>query len=180
MKFWTVHFHDGDFFAFKGEKAVRRCSSCGQILDKWDLSHEDLTLDRVRGEVSASYDGLMVVGERFRCEYESSGWEGLEFRSTGSPEWSWIRSPRRVCVDTVRRKTRLLEKCESCGIFGQVAGATPPFVKESVESNSFVWTDVEFGSGDEKHPLLLCGDAIGESLRRSKFKGLDIESYSAS
>ena len=36
-------------------------------------------------------------------------------------------------------------------------------------------TDLEFGSGDEKCPVLLCGDGAATILRKASFRGLDLE-----
>lgn len=38
-----------------------------------------------------------------------------------------------------------------------------------------VRTDVEFGSGDEKTPLLLVGVRLGQELRAARLKGLELE-----
>lgn len=44
----------------------------------------------------------------------------------------------------------------------------------SVPAKGFVRTDLEFGSGDEKTPLVLCGDEAANELRRVKLRGVDL------
>jgi hypothetical protein len=41
----------------------------------------------------------------------------------------------------------------------------------------FVRTDLEFGSLDEKHPLILCGVEAARVLRESQLKGVDLYEF---
>ena len=77
--------------------------------------------------------------------------------------------------------TRFEDKCSSCGIYAAVAGATPAFLRanEVVGSDEFVRTDIEFGSGDEQHPLIICGERAAEILREAALKGIELAALKA-
>ena len=157
---------------------VQRCPACGEMLNKWDVPLTDLRLKRRRSDISATYDGVKTVSQRFRDVCETEGLTGLRFISLPKDKAFYaIRPIRAVRFDAVRRQTEFLNRCDVCGRYRSVVGATPVCLKagESIHPKEFVWTDLEFASGDEKHPLLLCGVEAGQILKRAKLRGLDIE-----
>jgi hypothetical protein len=89
--------------------------------------------------------------------------------------FSALFATRRIAFDSVSRQTKFEKQCSQCGQSEAVAGATPAFLCPPVDvaRTEFVWTDVEFGSGDEKRPLLICGDVAGTTIRRAQLIGLD-------
>lgn len=74
------------------------------------------------------------------------------------------------------RKTQFEKRCPDCGTYEEVAGATPAFLKAGavVPANGFARTDLEFGSGDEKMPLVLCGDEAAHVLKGQRLRGLRV------
>ncbi len=154
-----------------------RCPVCGELLDKW---HEPLTGLRLRKrklDISCTYDGVTVASERFKQAYEEAQLSGLEFRQLpDDPEFFAIQAVRSVPFDAERRKTRFENKCLECGRFESVVGAHPVCLQPGakIEPNEFVRTDLEFATGDEKHPLLLCGVEAAAALEQSKLKKLDL------
>ena len=43
-----------------------------------------------------------------------------------------------------------------------------------IDEREFVCTDLAFGSGDEKHPLLICGGVAANSLSVARLRGIDL------
>jgi hypothetical protein len=81
-----------------------------------------------------------------------------------------------VTFDCERRRTRLKEFCEACGLYGIVAGVSPAFVKTLPEGQAWIArTDILFGSYNEHHPLIAVSDSIAQALRRGRFSGLNLE-----
>ncbi|HRI68290.1 MAG TPA: hypothetical protein PK156_28870 [Polyangium sp.] len=127
-------------------------------------------------DISGSYDGVDVASRRFKDLYERSGMTGLQFKELGDDAFA-IRATNVVAFDAVRRGTKFEKKCDACGIYESVTGATPVYLLpgEVVPDMGFARTDLEFASGDEKHPLLLCGEGVAKILWAAKLKGIVLQ-----
>jgi hypothetical protein len=53
---------------------------------------------------------------------------------------------------------------------------TPVYLMEGqlVPERGFARTDLEFGTGDEKSPAILCGSTAGQILRGAKLRGIHL------
>lgn len=82
-----------------------------------------------------------------------------------------------VIFDAAIRNTRFKGKCVHCGQYDEVIGADPIVLVEGtvIPPKSFVRTDIEFGTHDEKCPLILCGIEAGRMLQRKRFAGLTLD-----
>jgi hypothetical protein len=168
--------HDNGSYAFF-ERDVPRCA-CGLYDDKWNQMPLDFRLSNRSLDVSATYDGVKVVSERVRQIYIREGWSGLEFRALSlEPGFFQVISTVIVAFDVLKRKTRFLDRCTICTRFRSVSGATPVFLKERdpIPKCGFVRSDIEFGTGPEMHPLIMCGVEVGKVLKTARLKGLDLE-----
>jgi len=176
--YWFSESDNGLYF-FYGRADVKRCPACEELLAKWD---EDLTVAlnvipihrrKRRYDISSSYDGVSVVSRRFKELYDRTALTGLRFSDLGDDAFA-ICATEVVQFDTQRRGTRLEKKCDVCGRYESVVGATPPCLLPGrvVSPLSFARTDLEFGSADEKSPLLLCGDDVAQILWAAKLKGV--------
>lgn len=175
MKLHVVHGYHNDLYAFYGRTDVPRCSACGGLIDKWNIKLLQIEVPvSLRKDVSMTYDGVTIVSARFVQVVTENMLRGLQFHAIGGG-FSVLLATRRVTFDSVSRSTKFENKCSECGQYMAVAGASPAFLYPpvAIAPDEFVWTDVEFGSGDEKRPLLICGDAAGTVLRRARLKGLD-------
>lgn len=170
--------NDLDFWGDRHD--VNRCTVCAALLDKWK---EDLSRVPIRRapkyDVSSSISGVYVVTKRFRACVEDNALTGLEFTPLQAGLFS-IRPKVSVPFDAARRGTRFLKQCQVCGQYESVVGARPVFLTANaiVPARGFVRTDLEFGSFDEKHPLVLCGGEATEVLRGANLKGLTLSSNS--
>jgi len=161
---------------------LQRCDACGELLSKWSEPLNGLVVKKRSLDVSSTYDGVMIVSSRFRSLYESAGLIGLVFEDLPSDSGFFaIRAARSVEYDAERRGTRFVKQCEQCGTYESVVGATPVYLKgnATVGTNEFVRTDLEFGSEDEKSPLLLCGESAATELQNGNLKGLELERIEA-
>ncbi|MBX3434362.1 MAG: hypothetical protein KF847_13650 [Pirellulales bacterium] len=157
---------------------LRRCESCGELLDKWNESLAGLVVKKRKLDIGCTYDGVTVVSERFKAAYDAAGLSGLTFRQLpNDPTFYAIRPERAVKYDAERRGTRFVKQCPQCGCYESVVGATPIYLKpgSTIGASEFVRTDLEFGSDDEKSPLILCGESTADALNTAKLKGLDLE-----
>jgi len=171
-----------NLYFFEGRTDVKRCPVCKELLAKWE---EDLTVNHLvvpiqrrkkKYDISSSYDGVEVVSRRFKELYEHSAMTGLRFVDLGDEAFA-IRATNVVAFDAERRGTSFHKKCEACGRYESVTGATPVYLLpgEIVPHMGFARTDLEFASGDEKGPLLLCGDEVAKILWAAKLKGIVLQ-----
>lgn len=159
-----------------------RCESCWKILHKWEAPLTGFVVKKRQYDISATYDGIVVVSNKFKSIYESSGLTGLGFKPLPSdPAFFAILPTRTVAYDVEKRKPnlRMLLLCPVCGQYDAVAGANPICLKqgEVIGESEFVRTDVEFGGNNEMHPLILCGARAGETLKTARLRGLCIEDF---
>jgi hypothetical protein len=159
---------------------VRRCGTCGALLEKWDDSLPGLVIKKRCFDIAITYDGVLVVSKAFKTVYESNGLSGLRFVPLpDDPTFCSINAAGVVEFDAVRRGTRFVRQCATCEQFESIVGATPIYLKEGsmIPDVGFVRTDLEFGSEDERHPLLLCGASAGKALDNAALNGLDLVEF---
>ena len=159
---------------------LRRCAHCGDLLNKWDEQLTGLVIKKRRYDVSFTYDGVMVASSAFKSVYDSSGLTGLRFTPLPDDRTFFsIQADTVVRFDAKRRGTRFEKQCSACGRFESVVGATPAYLMEGspIPDQGFRRTDLEFGSDDEKSPLLLCGPSAGQALKAAKLKGLALDKF---
>jgi hypothetical protein len=167
----------------RSHPGVRRCEECGELLAKWEEPLGDLVLKKKRFDIGATYDGVDLVSSRFKAVYEENRLIGLDFRPLPKvPAFFAVLPTRVVAYDAERTKTQFIKPCSRCGRFESVTGATPVFLRPgtNLQDHEFVRTDLEFGSGDEKSPLVICGEVAAADLSRARLKGLDLEPLGSS
>ena len=156
---------------------VHRCEACGELTSKWDEPLLDLVVKKRRLDISITHDGVLIASRRFKSIYDQKELSGLVFRQLQDDrDFFAVHALKVVEFDAERRKTQFIAPCPRCGRFESVVGATPVFLKDGreVERREFVRTDLEFGSGDEKHPLLICGQVAADSLSNAQLYGVDL------
>ena len=170
--------HHNDSHAYYGRHDVARCSVCGEILNKEELPLTGLRVRKRRTyDISATYDGVLVVSAAFVELYDRHGWTGLTLTPLpDDPTFSSVVAIEKVEFDVERRGTRFIDFCATCGRYKEVIGAHPVYLKPGnvIPDTGFVRTDLEFASGDEKGPLILCGRSVGQILQRGALRGLEL------
>jgi len=159
---------------------ARRCKHCGELLNKWDESLTGLRLVKRRYDISVTYDGVYIASKKFKDVCDEHSLSGLRFIPLpDDPAFYQILATEIVEYDAESPGTRFIKQCLICHRFESVVGATPVLLKNpnTIPTNGFVRTDLEFASGDEKSPLLLCGPNAGAVLKRSKLRGIDMTAF---
>jgi hypothetical protein len=169
--------HHNDLYFYDDRTDVRRCPVCKQLLAKWDEDLAVVPITKFRKlDISTSYDGIKVFSRKAKMTYEEAGMTGLRFIPLAHPDLFAIRANDIVHYDAKRRGTRFEEKCEVCGRYDVIVGATPVYLMPGsmVAPLGFARTDVEFGSHDERQSLFICGDEAAKILKAAKLKGLNL------
>ncbi len=128
-------------------------------------------------DFSTTHDSLDIASVLFKECYDSHRMVGLTFTPLAGRQPAFkVLGEIVVPFDAVKRGTRFLKRCEVCGKYDEVIGATPVFLKEGpqVPDNGFARTDLEFGSGDRKGPVLLCGPAAAAAFAEAQLRGVDL------
>ena len=163
---------DNDSFMLRGPTPHPTCDACGLLTDRewieprFQLSRRDLDL-------SFTYDGYLIASRRFADFASERGARCVSLPS--EPGYRALLADHVLAFDAARRRTRFENRCESCGRYRDVAGATPVLlVGDAAVPEAFARTDIKFGSGDEQHPLILVGPRLGAELRAGPWRGLDL------
>ena len=150
------------------------CTACGYRTD-FDFVNPLFTLSRKVQDISYTYDGYCIVSLRFKEACERKSLTGLRFISLPKEKTYFYFAPEPlVKFDYERRETRFENKCETCGNFESVVGAWPVFLRSKLTAD-FNRTDLSFGSGNEKHPLLIISQVAKDIIEMEKIKGAIFE-----
>ncbi|MBL8821905.1 MAG: hypothetical protein JNJ77_04900 [Planctomycetia bacterium] len=156
---------------------IHRCEICGELTSKWEEPLLGLVIKKRKYDISITYDGVLIISQKFKSACSDNNLSGLVFRQlSNDADFFAVQASKTVEFDAERRKTRFIQPCNQCGRYESVVGATPVFLKAGTEidGREFVRTDLEFGSGDQKHPILICGEVAAKALSNANLKGLDL------
>jgi hypothetical protein len=138
---------------------------------RWVDPSFKLTDDRF--DASYTYDGYLIVSERFRSITDGPGVRFIGLLS--DPGFYSLVVQNVVMFDAKRRQTIFEQPCGECGRFFVVAGATPVFLMASDPlCDQLFRTDIEFGTGNEQHPLIILGSGLAAQLREADLRGVDL------
>ncbi len=167
---------DNGLYFFRDRRDVARCGGCHSLTSKRSEDLASVSIAReLPFDLSTSYDGVLVASKHFVSAASDVDSSALELRNLQKGLLA-IRPTVVVAFDSKKRGTRFERQCAACGQYESVIGATPVQLVEGsvVPEDGFARTDVEFGSGDEKTPIVLCGARMAERLSREKLRGLEL------
>ena len=158
-----------------GDPDVERCPRCGYVLDRNYVSHSLRVRDR-RWDFGFTYDNVPIVSRRFSDYCAGLNLPGLELIPLPADQGFVVFQPIvTVPFDAERRKTRFENRCDACEEFESVVGATPAFLRLAnlPHDDGVFRTDLEFGSGDERQPLIIASPSVASRLRDESFNGIE-------
>src|SRR5262249_55064083 len=92
---------------------------------------------------------------------------------SSNPPLYYIMPEMQIPFDPVKRGTRFENKCDLCGSYERIVGATPAFVNvERLPVPGLYRTDLAFGSGRAKFPLRIVDLQTKDKLQKQKFSGM--------
>ncbi len=163
-------FHDWRF-GKNGVPHPATCPKCGSKTDS-DYINPEFKAKHRRRDISVTYDGYIIVSKRFREFCRRNRWKGLSFqRLPADNDFFVFRISSVLPFDAKKRGTRFYNPCPTCGAFYSVIGADPVYLRGISKpiGEGFFRTDLEFGSGPEKHWLCLVGIRTAEKLKEQAF-----------
>jgi hypothetical protein len=166
---------DNDQYVFYDNPTALRCQACKALLNKWADAASYRPQRRPRLDLGTTYDGVLIASERFAECLARAEIQGLDLMPLTLG--SYLVNPTIVVRFDCKSAGSLFDRqCAVCGHYESVVGTTPIALLpgEVVAENSIVRSDLEFGSNDEKCPVILCGDGAARELKRAKLKGLTL------
>jgi hypothetical protein len=150
------------------------CATCGFKTSPFFIN-PSFTVRRRTLDVSFTYDGYAICSLTFREAVSSARLTGGGFEALPSDPQFYVFIPSTVVeFDVLRRETRFESLCSACGLYGAVTGATPAYLKAAPESD-FSRSDVLFGSGNSRWPLLFLSERARHMIQRERLQGFQLE-----
>ena len=155
------------------------CSKCGYVTDFRFVS-KTFKLRNTKYDISCTYDNHTIVSKRFKEFCEGNGYHGLEFKELpNNREFYSFIAYNILPFDTDRAKLECIGYCVSCGNYRSISPAFPIAIKDltSPLGDGIFRTDINFYTGNEKHPLLIIGIETHDKMKRERFKGIYYEEF---
>ena len=127
-------------------------------------------------DVASTYDNHSIVSLKFKEFCERVRIKDLDFVKVNESPPLYDLRPRLVLpFDAARRETLFENYCRTCDQYESVVGAVPVFLKGITGpiDNGIYRTNIEFGSGRAKTPMIIVGVKTKERMQLEKFKGAE-------
>ncbi len=168
---------DNDSHMYVDADGLSVCRECGYKTD-YEYVNPNLVIKRACYDFSYTFDGCCIVSLAFREFCLRAKYSGLDFKKLPSdPRFYYLILRKQVEFDAAKRKTRFENFCETCGNYESITGATPVFLTENKSplNSGFYRTNLQFASGNEKHPLVIVDVETFRVLKKNKITGIEAE-----
>jgi hypothetical protein len=135
----------------------------------------DLRLKSRQLDISSTWDLVDIVSDRFKVFCEENQFTGLEFiRLPADNSFYVFRVHNIIEYDSVSRGVEFIKFNKEYNSYEEVIGATPVHLKskELIPEGNIYRTDLFFGSGIRKGPLLLVGIKTKELIESGPLKDI--------
>lgn len=172
---YSISGPDNDSYLFQDGWGKTVCEVLDFIENREDYISDSFRVKRANYNLSYTYDGALIVSQKFRDFCLRNSYDGLKFYQLKKQDNLYLmKSENIVKFDSTRRKTVFEDYQETCGRYNAVAGATPVCLLSKDEpEDGFYRTDIEFGGGYEMAPLIVIGKLTYEKMKLEKFKDID-------
>jgi hypothetical protein len=134
-------------------------------------------LGRIKKDIMGTYDGYDIVSKKFYDFCNRENYEHLEFiELPNNRNFYWLKVHNVLPFDAERRKTRFLNYSVEFDGFEEIIGATPVYLKINKPLEEGIYrTDICFGTGISKSPVLLFGTFTKDKIKKEELTGLYFE-----
>ena len=165
---------NNSFFLDSKNLLAPTCSKCGYLYDLINYFNPSFKLKRRTNDISYTYDGRCIVSLRFKEFCKREGYVGLTFKVfEREPNFYLFQVDNELSFDSAVSKTEFLEYCEECNNYKEIIGFSPGHLRSIGNrlSDGFYRTDLLFGSGNSKHPLIIVAPETKIKFEREKLQG---------
>jgi len=156
--------------------SYKKCPNCNNRLG-YEIN-PNFKLHCKKYDVSYTYDGFLIVSQKFKFLCEENSYKEVSFINLPLEQDFFVFQTNDILkFDYERRKVDFIKLCEKCNRFDEVIGITPAFLKDIKEEikEGFFRSDLIFGSGNDKSPLIIIGTDTYKKLKAKKLKGIDFD-----
>jgi len=165
------HMCGSDDRLLKGITGVPVCPSCHFKTDPYFINSA-FRVKRALYDLSSTYDGYVIASLKFREACRRLHIEGADFLTLPADRRFFVVKPTSVVAfDVEARRVKFTKYCETCGLYGATAGATPAFLRAE-STTGLSRADIFFGSGNSRGPLLIASRDAKEALSKERLAGL--------
>jgi len=150
------------------------CKKCGYKTD-YEYISPYFRLTKKVYDVSVTYDGHIIVSQKFKDFCVKKKYQGLEFKELPNGKNFFSFFIRNILpFDTESTNLSFDNYCNICGNYESVTPGIPLVIKDlnSAIAKGFYATDIKFASGNEKNSIYFVGIKTYEEMRKEKFKGI--------
>lgn len=154
------------------------CPECGYRDDFFYINRKFRVKRRVY-DFSSTYDGYSIISRKFKEFCERRKYQNIVFAEfENDPDFFALIPLTVLAFDVEGNKPRYEGYCGKCGNYESVIGPFPVYLKniDKPLKEGIYRTDLLFGSGNDKSPLILIGPGTKEAILSEGFKDIDFES----
>lgn len=192
---YTLHGHDDDSymlgdetfrpdprssewrFGAAGRPHPATCPQCGGKVDS-DYVHPKYRVKKRRRDLTATYDGYLLVSSRLRKVLQDGGAGSEDFVALPADlDFFWLR-PRSALEYSAARRGR---PCPACGQFADEVGPIPLFLGQLAEpiAAGVYRSSLEFGSVPLKAFQVVVGVRTAAAIQADALAGIELEKLCA-
>jgi len=141
----------------------------------YDDSYINLRPVRKQYDVSYTWDGYLIVSKRFKHFCEEKSYQNAIFHAlTQEPDYYYLESSKIIPLDYAKREVDFHNLCNKCNRYEWVIGATPSYIHKGfiLEEYTFYRSIYDFGSYNQKSPIIIVSLLMSKEMAAQKFKGL--------
>ena len=171
---YEISAQDNDEFFLEDEKNLTKEWLYKNTYDYNQLP-ASLKMKKNKLEIGSTYDGFTIVSERFKYLCEQNKFKNLEFNQLpNDSNFYLLKVHNALEFDTVARRTEYIKFSKEFNGYVEIIGATPVCLKskQPVPEGTIYRTDIFFGTGVRKSPVLMVGIKTKELLHSWKLKGI--------
>jgi hypothetical protein len=142
---------------------------------EFDQLPGSLKMKKRKIDIGSTHDGFTIVSQRFKSLCEQHNFKGLEFRQLPADADFYLFKVHNVLeFDAVARKTKYIKVSKEFNGYAEIIGATPVCLKnkQPIPEGTIYRTDIFFGTGVRKSPVLMVGIETKKLVESWKLKGI--------
>jgi hypothetical protein len=179
----SISYNDTEMYE-DDDTTIARCSLCGYRLDFF-LTNPDYLLNKKykpiymkdavtkKTAISVTYDSQKIASIHFKEFCEKQGYEGLKFIEFPKDPWHFHLIVENIIkVDQKKGQIKFGEHCPICGNFESIHGELTFFDVAEPLADGIYRSDLLYGNGDLKGPILIIGIETRKKIKEAELKGI--------
>ncbi len=170
---YSLSFPDNDSYLNEDlyEKNICECLEFVKHREKY--LNEHFKIRRRSLDVSTTYDRAEIVSEKFKSFCDKINLKGISFFNLQNQKSHYLMIVNNILeYDNEPNRLTSIEYNDECQEFNEVVGAYPIKLKSQKILNKGIYrTDIEFGRGYAKSPVIIVDCETFKLMKKEKFKG---------